>query len=1367
MKKLLALVLALVMTLGLATVGTSAAYSDFTDTADVSFEEAMKVMNAVGVFVGDNGKLDPKGNLTRAQAAKLVAYLALGEDIAEALPKTGSKFADVKDGAWYAGYVNYMVNEGYTTGTSETTFSPDGQLNGYQFGAFLLAVLGYDREIEGMVGNGWETKVAVKLEECGITDGVDKLGSAALTREEAAQFCLNALKATCVEYADKGTTVAIGDATIQTGAKKATPVTSAANNTIDNVETYNGVRTVQLGEKLYKGKLALTTSATGTDEFGRPSSVWTYPNVVTEVTAAPSTPVASFTAATSAANVAKALSGYKVWNTGAGGGYSATTTSVANAYTINNTTTYATATSKIDIDDGGDGVYYTSNTNGATAQSGLTVSGETIAKAIADETANGKLVEVYADSTTKIVTKIVAVVYTVEKVNGISTATSGNVTYSLSRSGSKIDYADEAVSDTIKLNGTVAKDDYVTTVLNKDGVLEVYPTTTITGAQSANSVNNATSTIGGTEYKIGTGVSTVKAPLANNYVNGTAVTGGAFDFRTNSTDEATYYLDQYGFLVAHEAIKTTTNYAIVDSIAAKNTTTGLSTGKKVEAVLVFPDASKQTVTIHSINGAVVTGSSAIGGLTVSNNAGAVAMNSLSTPTTMTIDDTAAQNTNVWANAIVTYTTEDDGSYNISYVAATNSTGAPYVATTDAGAVETLISKGVPAIGAAAGAANPGGITVSGNANTIYVVKTISNGSSKFTAYTGYENVPDIKESTAGTAIRAYYRTKDNVANGTVQIVYVNATANTTVGGDSSKVFYTKDNSITRTGTGTTSNPYVYEIKGILDGTAATIQSKAASNPANSANWFDVVGGPAQMAKKTFYSLTLDGNDYVTSAVQKTWGVTGNATGKSITNTMADNATEKSFDGYLIGENTKIYVIETDGTVSAGSYTDFIAGDTYYADLQTGGSASYNNTFKTVYIVREGEFAADNNVASIVAAFAAGNANVTVTGGTANGTADLTDVADSDNLVIGVGQTLTYNGDLTISDADFRVQGTLIVNGELEIAVTPTNGIEGTIIVNGNGTNNVGDLTISQAVTIKGDVTVEHNVAVSGGALTVDDGDDTNATNATLAVGGTLSTNQITAIDGGEVTVGKLTSTGAVTFTAAGTPALTITNAVAGGSTAGATTISGGTLTVNAGTLTLSGALIYAGNATVAGEGTVTTGTNALTRTSGILTVSGHLIADTDTAFADDTGTVVVEAGGILEVYGFSGTVANAMGDITNKGTVKVNAAVTVGADTYACKGNGTDANTWEFTEDVGAAGAGKITVAANTTVKFSGANKDITLGEDLLLPAANVTTAHVVFGSALNASNFSITDTNGTFTGGAPAVNTSYTSTDATHFAKD
>ena len=72
MKKLLALVLALVMTLSLCTI-SNAAYSD---AADVDYNEAVDVMSAVGVFQGADGKFSPKAELTREQ---VLASLGLDE----------------------------------------------------------------------------------------------------------------------------------------------------------------------------------------------------------------------------------------------------------------------------------------------------------------------------------------------------------------------------------------------------------------------------------------------------------------------------------------------------------------------------------------------------------------------------------------------------------------------------------------------------------------------------------------------------------------------------------------------------------------------------------------------------------------------------------------------------------------------------------------------------------------------------------------------------------------------------------------------------------------------------------------------------------------------------------------------------------------------------------------------------------------------------------------------------------------------------------------------------------------------------------------------------------------------------------------
>ena len=68
MKKLLALVLALVMSMSLVTISNAA----FKDADKIDYKEAVDVMNAVGVFIGDEkGNFNAKENLTREQAAQL------------------------------------------------------------------------------------------------------------------------------------------------------------------------------------------------------------------------------------------------------------------------------------------------------------------------------------------------------------------------------------------------------------------------------------------------------------------------------------------------------------------------------------------------------------------------------------------------------------------------------------------------------------------------------------------------------------------------------------------------------------------------------------------------------------------------------------------------------------------------------------------------------------------------------------------------------------------------------------------------------------------------------------------------------------------------------------------------------------------------------------------------------------------------------------------------------------------------------------------------------------------------------------------------------------------------------------------------
>ena len=273
MKKLLALVLALVMSMSLVTISNAA----FKDADKIDYKEAVDVMNAVGVFIGDEkGNFNAKENLTREQAAKIIAYLELGEKAADALVGSAT-FTDVAATRWSAGFVSYCAQAGVVSGNGDGTFAPAGQLTALQFGKMLLVEIGYDAKAAGMVGTDWAINTSKLMATTGLMNGIDGSVNQVLSREKAAQMTLNALKTPTVEYATKGSNITVNGAEINFGASVPTYVTNTvakeqtiSKDTLTNSKEY----TIELGEKLYK-KLVLSDT---TDAFGRPTRTWTFEN---------------------------------------------------------------------------------------------------------------------------------------------------------------------------------------------------------------------------------------------------------------------------------------------------------------------------------------------------------------------------------------------------------------------------------------------------------------------------------------------------------------------------------------------------------------------------------------------------------------------------------------------------------------------------------------------------------------------------------------------------------------------------------------------------------------------------------------------------------------------------------------------------------------------------------------------------------------------------------------------------------------------------------------------------------------------------------------------------------------------------------
>ena len=178
MKKLLALVLALVMSMSLVTISNAA----FKDADKIDYKEAVDVMNAVGVFIGDEkGNFNAKENLTREQAAKIIAYLELGDKAADALVGSAT-FTDVASTRWSAGFIGYCAQAGIVSGNGDGTFSPAGQLTALQFGKMLLVELGYDADTEKLVGTDWAINTSKLMATAKLMDGIDGSVNQVLTR---------------------------------------------------------------------------------------------------------------------------------------------------------------------------------------------------------------------------------------------------------------------------------------------------------------------------------------------------------------------------------------------------------------------------------------------------------------------------------------------------------------------------------------------------------------------------------------------------------------------------------------------------------------------------------------------------------------------------------------------------------------------------------------------------------------------------------------------------------------------------------------------------------------------------------------------------------------------------------------------------------------------------------------------------------------------------------------------------------------------------------------------------------------------------------------------------------------------------------
>lgn len=193
LKKVLALVLAVVMAFSLVTIASAAAtpkVQDYKDASSIQYTEAVDLFTALGILQGTDGSYNPTANVTREQAAKIICYTLIGATSADALKTSTSSFSDVAADRWSAGAIQYSVVKGIVNGMGDGTFAPEGNVTATQFAKMLLTALGYGKNGE-YTGANWEINVISDAQRLGILSlNVDVTAPA--TRDQIAQYAFNA-----------------------------------------------------------------------------------------------------------------------------------------------------------------------------------------------------------------------------------------------------------------------------------------------------------------------------------------------------------------------------------------------------------------------------------------------------------------------------------------------------------------------------------------------------------------------------------------------------------------------------------------------------------------------------------------------------------------------------------------------------------------------------------------------------------------------------------------------------------------------------------------------------------------------------------------------------------------------------------------------------------------------------------------------------------------------------------------------------------------------------------------------------------------------------------------------------------------------
>ena len=765
MKKLLALVLALVMSLSLVTISNAA----FSDADKISHDEAVDVLNTLGVINGmPDGSYNPAGNVTRAEMAKMISIIMLGDVDASAFVGTATGLTDIK-GHWAEGYIQYCYSQGIIAGRGDGTFAPNANVTAVEAAKMLLGAIGYNATVQGYTGADWAINVTRDAQLSGFYTDLKGLSSnKALTRDEAAQMIYNAVVADLIE---KTPVLNVTTGTLQyeyraNSSKSLLTETFKAVKVIGEVidnefmsgSGMKGKTTVRVSNsdenKTYANGDTTFKITTGADELGMSVTLYVKPYAPAKTNADKATVLGSVYVNDNNAvyTTGDAIKADKIEKKLKDQGLKLDLTN--GAFYMNN---YA-------WQNGGRKVVFTYATLAALTGNGIKVS-------FVDVDGDG-----YIDN-----------VLVLEKAFGkvSSVSTKGDGLLNIAKIGSKgasvyENEANDNVADFAKLG--LAKDDYVSYYYVAGS--EMYYVEKAEGKTV-----NVTATIGDKDNDGGKFVAdaTYKlSKLAGSDLSAASGTQTTLPTSVEPGKSAVVYLDDYGYVIYVTEVDTTTTYLMVTDVKDVS-----SWGDALSAKVILSDGTTKTIEISKLDGKkLVKGTPAANEIKI--GASATETSSAWKQIADAKVDTADSDVKIYS-----YTVDSNGKYELT----TQTTYFKNVAADPT--ITAIITKNNPTLAL-------DGTTLYANNATPVVMK---NGSD-VTLYTGISNVPTRTNSTsAGVDMFAVKNTSDSFAS----IVFV-------IGGagaiDPSNFMYFLNDQPTVTKDAKGNSVYTYDV--VRDGETTTI-----------------------------------------------------------------------------------------------------------------------------------------------------------------------------------------------------------------------------------------------------------------------------------------------------------------------------------------------------------------------------------------------------------------------------------------------------------------------------------------------------------------------------------------------------------------